>query len=188
MTLVDRDLEATVARGTQSRLFRERLVQQQFWLFGADIRRPEGNLLLEMGFKRYRCLDPASGSSCYVCDTMGAVSMHLWGFGCCATQASGERIYLSRHKAGVRRLPDWIELESLHTSTELDRWCDSPHDLSVCDAHEPVFDWFGRYERSVLDRVGLIQRESTLAALGPRQVCSASSIPELWDLLARPHA
>ncbi|MCS6839908.1 MAG: hypothetical protein NZ701_03935 [Roseiflexus sp.] len=42
------------------------LLHLQCWLWGCDIRRPEGNLLLEYGFSRQRPPAGATGSSAYL--------------------------------------------------------------------------------------------------------------------------
>ncbi len=57
-----------------------RLLHQQCWCWGYDIRRPEGNLLIDFGFVRERPTAPATGSSHYR-KRMGEIQVHLWGFG-----------------------------------------------------------------------------------------------------------
>ncbi|MCO5222837.1 MAG: hypothetical protein M9947_14865 [Thermomicrobiales bacterium] len=163
----------------------ERLVQQQFWLFGADIRRPAGNLLLQLGFERHRAPDPPHGSSCYVLADPGVGIVHLWGFGCCLTSEPAGRIFLTRHRAKVHRIPDTIALEGLHSVPELHRLCHRDED----DAGLPVrqaalFRWFADYERNALDHMGLPERNAMLAQWTHRRACPVTEIPERWERMA----
>lgn len=57
-----------------------RLLHQQCWCWGADIRRPEGNLLLAYGFSRLRPPAGVAGSTHYWKD-LETARIHLWGFG-----------------------------------------------------------------------------------------------------------
>lgn len=163
----------------------EQLVQQQFWLFGADIRRPSGNLLLELGFTRYRAPDPAQGSSCYAAPETEGPAVHLWGFGCCLTAPDDGRIFLSRHRALVRRMPATIALEGLHSVPQLHSLCHSDPDDHLLPIQQiALFRWFEHYERLALTHIGAEEREATLTQFGRRQICSAAEIPARWDHLA----
>lgn len=75
-----------------------RSLAQQFWLFGCDIRRPLGNLLVAFGFDR--CEAPVGSrvtASRYtkVLDTGEALI--LWGFGLYWSDPHCGDIYLPRH-------------------------------------------------------------------------------------------
>lgn len=56
------------------------LLNQQCWLWGQDVRRAEGNLLLELGFERQRPPDGQQGCTQYTRVCAGA-ELRLWGFG-----------------------------------------------------------------------------------------------------------
>lgn len=73
----------------------EMLLHQQCWCWGADIRRPEGNLLLEYGFSRERPPVAASGSTHYW-KHLGGATIHLWGFGVLWEQPGGA-CYVNRY-------------------------------------------------------------------------------------------
>lgn len=161
---------------------REQLVQQQFWLFGADIRRPEGNLLLELGFERFRAGQASQGSSCYVLRGT-EMTIHLWGFGCCLTTAAMHRVYLSRHRAAAYRISDCVVLEELHAVPELHGLCRGRPAADPLD-QAALFRWFADYERRIRASVGLSAREATLDLYGARKLASAAVIPDMWDALA----
>lgn len=166
----------------RDRLLRERLVQQQFWLFGADIRHPEGNLLLELGFRRHRAAHSSPGSSCYVW-CREALSIHLWGFGCCLTTSGMDRIYLSRHRAMTYRMSELVVLEALSSVTQLDDHCRGARPAEP--RHEAaLFRWFADYERQIHARVGQRAREATLERYGSRKLGPSVAIPDMWVALA----
>lgn len=57
------------------------LLYQQCWLWRQDIKRAEGNLLLQYGFQRLRPAPGQSGSSQYALQLGDALQVRLWGFG-----------------------------------------------------------------------------------------------------------
>jgi len=57
------------------------LLHQQCWLWGKDLRSPEGNLLMRYGFTRHPLPEDAAGCTAYRLQlTCGSVLL-LWGFG-----------------------------------------------------------------------------------------------------------
>lgn len=72
-----------------------RLINLQMWCFGCDIRRPEGNLLIEYGFTRDRPCETSCGSSRYSKDTKSGMSLSIWGFGMVITDESSA-LFLKR--------------------------------------------------------------------------------------------
>jgi hypothetical protein len=65
------------------------LLNQQCWLWGQDVRRAEGNLLLDFGFERLRAPEEITGSSQYTLALGKNDFLRLWGFGL-FMEASGE--------------------------------------------------------------------------------------------------
>ena len=66
--------------GPRRRKGRE-LLHRQCWNWGRDIVRPEGNLLLEAGFVKWRPPEGETGLTCYTLALPGGDSLMLWGFG-----------------------------------------------------------------------------------------------------------
>lgn len=70
------------------------LLNQQCWLWGQDVRRAEGNLLLELGFQRTPA--PANQQGCTQYTRLRAgVELRLWGFGVYHRAHTG--VYLNRY-------------------------------------------------------------------------------------------
>jgi hypothetical protein len=66
--------EQLVSQGTK-------LLTQQCWYWGCDVRRPEGNLLLANGFTRTRLPAGVEGSTIYVLSPFAGAQLILWSFG-----------------------------------------------------------------------------------------------------------
>lgn len=66
--------ERLVSQGTK-------LLTQQCWYWGCDVRRAEGNLLLERGFTRTRPPAGAEGSTAYALEPALGAQLTLWSFG-----------------------------------------------------------------------------------------------------------
>jgi hypothetical protein len=99
--------------------FGKRLLGQQLWCWGRDIARPQGNLLVEFGFRRHRANDlDRDGSSCYRIDA-DAQHVALWGFGMFYGRRGWGGLYLDRFSFR----PQWANIEALslgiHTTHEL---------------------------------------------------------------------
>lgn len=74
-----------------------RLYKQQFWLFGYDVRRQQGNLLIEMGFQRTPVPEGERLKSSRYHRTMSDGSLlTLWSFGACWSSVSHGSIFVSR--------------------------------------------------------------------------------------------
>jgi hypothetical protein len=65
------------------------LLHQQCWCWGCDLRRPEGNLLLQYGFERSRPPRRDYGSSRYILRIDSQGTLHLWGFGAAWQEGDG---------------------------------------------------------------------------------------------------
>lgn len=81
----------------------EALLHQQCWYWGCDIRRAEGNLLLEYGFEQFRPPDTERGSTAYRLEVSNGDSsarrLTLWGFGLYyANERHGGGVFLRRYE------------------------------------------------------------------------------------------
>jgi hypothetical protein len=73
-----------------------KLLVQQCWYWGCDVRRPAGNLLLAYGFTRARPPQPADGSSMYWYQPAPDRQLVLWAFGVFSGIPSIGGLYLNR--------------------------------------------------------------------------------------------
>lgn len=145
-----------------------RLVKQQFWLFGWDIRRPAGNLLMELGFQRTRNPDGAkAGSTRYHQILPGGDIVTLWGFGLCWSSPDRGSIYVSRLKPQVLYtarsafIPESWYAQVAH---EFHKPETAYEHAVVDDLTLELLAWVADYETTVLQSCGDAYRREAIAA------------------------
>lgn len=142
------------------------LLNQQCWLWGCDVRRPEGNLLLEYGFARTRPPEGVTGSNAYTLVTPAGQQIVLWAFGLWYGDARGG-LFVGRYQClpllAATATPPAAAFLPTHvtgvavpgTAAEWRRGL-----LLLADA----LSWIAAYERWVLASVGLPYREACVNA------------------------
>ncbi len=161
-----------------------RLLAQQFWLFGCDIRRGDGNLLLQFGFEKCR---PPAGSrvtaSRYTCVYPSGRGIILWGFG----------MYWRDPGLGGVYLPRTAFDPMIRMSTAIpDAAWDPGHidglvrPVTVCEVDRSrhlladALAWIRDYEVAVADLVGTSYREHAVATW-KRPCGRAADLPRQWQ-------
>jgi hypothetical protein len=172
---------------TWRRRYLSRLLNQQFWLFGYDVRRPDGNILLDFGFEK--CRPPAGGSftsSRYVRIMNDGLAIGLWGFGMYISEGGERGLFLTRSGLAMR----------VHTCADVLSANWNPLDCDELRAPRNGADailarsllgrgacWVSSYEREVVDRYGLAYRQQALAAW-KRVCCPAEDVGTEWSNVA----
>lgn len=163
--------------GLLARCLREgrTLLHQQCWLWGQDVRRAEGNLLIERGFTRLRAPEGSAASSQYTL-LEGDGVVRLWGFGLFFGVNTGwdySGIYLNRYEFRprlVRIARDiWQSFEAFECAT-----LDPGTELSASACR-----WIAEYEAWVLREHGLSYRVGCLARWSKRGI-PAAQLPARW--------
>lgn len=165
-----------------------RLMAQQFWLFGYDIRRPEGNLLMTFGFDRCKAPpDSRLSTSRYTKSLATGETVTLWGFGLCWSDPQIGDISISRHhfRPVVRE----------HREQPDDIW--DPRDLqgfrkpkSDADTGRcqllmmKVVAWMADYEAAVLAHAGAVYREQAIRAW-KKPYGTAVELAGMWEQCGR---
>lgn len=164
-----------------------RLLDQQLWLFGCDIRRPERNALLEYGFDRVRPPRGADSSSCYSLRGEG-FAVQLRGFALCYGEASLGGLCIRRYgfEPLIRDDPEPPEpLWSPDAACALYRPPLGDFETERARALAAgACSWVAAYERWALRSLGLAHRSDSLAAWR-MPVCPADGIAAAWESLAR---
>lgn len=150
------------------------LLNQQCWLWGQDIRRSEGNLLLNFGFERQRSPCGVSGSSQYTLALNGDLSVCLWGFGFYFGARDG--IYINRYEFVPRSAQFADRWKSADEMSRLPR---SNNLILVAQAAR----WIAQYEASILREVGVAYRLQTLSGWRESKV-DPVGLSETWQALA----
>lgn len=160
------------------------LLAQQFWLFGFDIRRTEGNLLLHLGFDKHRPPEESRvTASRYTFTFPDDRAVMLWGFGMYWRDPTIGGMFLPRNAVTTlvrasTEMPDdaWdpMHIDSLvapRTALEIDR-CR----VLLVDA----LTWVREYETSVRAIAGAPYRE--LAVQAWKRPCGpAAELPDRWQ-------
>lgn len=168
------------------------LLHLQCWLWGCDIRRPEGNLLLDYGFSRQRPPAGAAGSSAYLWTAGSGTIIVLWGFGAfCGSPVNGG-VYLRRYefdpryvpRIDTRRLP-WLP-DQVHTAVIPP---DPDVQLRLRQQFTGLLEWIARYETWVRDSCGPeYRRQCTSASTKHAFRIPVERLVEEWQQLAQQYA
>ena len=165
------------ARSLPSRLCRRgaALLNLQCWLWGQDIRRTEGNLLLHYGADRLRPPKDVTGCSQYSFALTGGTALKLWGFGIYVGKPD-RGCYLNRYEfvPRVAGSDDCWNAEAFRAAPR------NPPLQAIPEA----LRWIANYERWVLRETGTAWRLASSAA-GPDSSGTALTLATHWSALAR---
>ena len=160
----------------------QKLLNQQFWLWGQDVRHAP-NLLARYGFVHYRLPPGRAGSPVYV---LGDDEIALWGFELLAQFAGQPPIYVNRFCCeprlpcdGVTPQDVWLpeHLGLLHVPATPAVWQASLGVLAQ------VLRWIITYEDWIATAAEPGYRMECLARW-PRTVCQAGEIIPAWERMA----
>ncbi len=180
--------EPTVFKFTRkSRRLMLALFESQMWCWGADIRRPEGNLLTEFGFTKIRPEGCGCGSTHYYFN-QDSLSVHLWGFAALFTIPEFGTLTLYRHKWEPRWSKEILNLNNLWRAGDLPR-LGMPTDSCDYERAAAIFkeavSFMARYEVYVKNTVGDRYRADVFRSHPkPRRLYTTSSLVEGWKNFA----
>ena len=162
------------------------LLSQQIWYWGQDIRRKQGNLLIECGFQRVKPpADAEIEDSVYTLNLTENRSVILRGFGVYYRDNDLGAIFLPRYEfiPGYTtnltlEQPLWTydELPELYFPTETE-W------ESYTTLLTDLINWIQGYEQRVIEEQGLEYRISTLTEWdnGERKVIDPKKVVGEWE-------
>lgn len=172
--------ERLVGRGT-------RLLAQQCWYWGCDVRRPAGNLLLERGFARARSPEGSSGSTIYTCAPTQGVQIALWSFGVFIGREALGGLFLDRFRFEPRLLAASALPPSIWQQEELpDTRRPGEQDRERTAALlGDLIGWIVAYEEGLLGSYGPGYRENCLYEWSRKKLALPADqlVPE-WRALA----
>ncbi len=164
------------------------LIDQQMWCWGCDVRRAEGNLLIEYGFTKRPSPEPRYHSAYTLCGVIPDGALTLWGWGLWIAAPERGSLFISRDRFRVRWIPEADLAPSAWQERDLPRGC---VDIRVSDAYlllHAAFLWIAAYERWVAESVELCYRASTLSAWPQRRRfkgdISTEQIADQWEAIA----
>lgn len=166
------------------RRFAERMLGQQLWCWGRDIKFEGGNLLMQYGFRRHRAGAGKAGSTCYRFDS-DSRHICLWGFGIFFGLRESGGLYVSRFDYR----PLWANLESLalgiHRAADLPPFSRPRNRGEWRRAHRvfrAMLAWIASYEGWVIREAGQVYRRQCVRDwLYP--VVRGDRMPAAWRAL-----
>lgn len=162
------------------------LLHQQCWCWGQDVRRPEGNLLLEYRFERVRPPEGIDGSSRYTFKR-DDTTIVLWGFGVGYSAESRGGIYVNRYCFVPRWLAEPSALEAVWQASQM---AGVPRPRSRREIRrsrrllQSLMRWIAGYEFWVANTQRMEYRRATLAQW-PHAGVPPDRLGVEWELLAR---
>ena len=162
------------------------LLDQQLWCFGYDIRRPEGNLLVECDCQRLSAPESSDCSSCYRADLASGARLTLRGFGMlCEESDRSHGAFI--HRDGFRI--SWLSSEPASppwSLSDLPRHASVPrHALEqVARLVSRAASWIADYEVEISDRLGVEYRSRALEARDKPAAIDPADLPSAWRSLA----
>lgn len=168
----------------------EEMVHQQCWNWGQDIRRRQGNLLLEYGFTRHRIPDELAettqGCTAYRIGLPKRASLTLWAFGVFYGDPQYGGMFLARYRFLPKRLntcdlaaPIWSldQLPPRHTPRADEEW------RATITLLTRALRWISEYERWVMEAYGLRYRRECLKRWEQETIPAEKAAAD-WERLA----
>lgn len=160
------------------------LLNQQMWLFGCDIRRREGNLLLKYGFEKFCPPVNIKGSTCY-CKYLGKPEwLMLWGFGLYLQNENEIGLFLKRYEF----TPRLMKFPSRVWNIEQMPCSHIPQCVDECEKSKSLMSkacaWMAEYETWVLQNAGPAYRKKCLDGWSLKMVCEPQEISSTWNQIA----
>lgn len=161
------------------------LLNQQLWLFGQDIRRPEGNALIDYGFRRTRPPEGLKAGNTYSITEPDGTGIFLWGFGLFFHHPARGGIFIPRFTFTPRLarfvgLPDrawaWPQLQECRVPRGVYQWATARY-LFI-----PALRWIAAYERWIVRRRGPDYRTACLAPWSHATI-AAADLSDAWQQL-----
>lgn len=161
------------------------LLNQQMWLFGCDVRRKQGNLLLDYGFERTRPPEGVKGSSRYARQMPNGDFLVLWGFGLYLESTCGQGLFLKRYEFSPRLM---VRPEQAWNLVGLPQ-SKPPKCMQECGASrilmQKACQWLAEYETWALKTAGLAYRKINLDGWSLKTVRQPQEIAGAWNELAQ---
>jgi len=139
-----------------------RLLAQQCWLFGCDIRAEHGNQLCAYGLERIRPQNPQLGSSLYCTPADRGATLCLWAFGIYVGWEEIGGVFLDRFEYAPRVIRHPSATAHPHLPDDVDI-ASEPH-ATHDDAYNQLISWVIHYEHWIRATSGQQYRDRCIAA------------------------
>lgn len=163
------------------------LFDQQLWCFGRDIKRADGNILLDLGMCVSRTADAERGSSVYTAAVEPGGNVCLWGFGALYSEPGLGGVFLRRYDFAPRLTPleSGIAIHDPRGLGPLVNPVSTADQLRMRTLLPRLVGWFAKYEHWIAEYFGSEYRNQCLATRGQSAVVPAADMASEWDRAAK---
>lgn len=167
--------------------FAARLLDQQLWCFGQDIRRAEGNVLTGLGMCRARPVNGKTFSTLYMARLPGGRSLWLWAFGVLLRDPQLGAVWIKRYGFDPMLVANPPE-SPFHSPEELGariRPVGAAQKERVRQLVQALAGWMARYEHWVGENLGAKYRQATLLGKPTPAEVPAREMAAAWERIAQ---
>lgn len=146
----------------EARRVGRKLLTQQCWCWGQDVKCEAGNLLMQYGFSRQRPPEGESGATTYSLKLLPNAHVALWGFGMFYGEAGRGGVFVGRFNFEARYHATWELPGQIWSPPQIDDLVHVPKTREERDTTRVLLSnailWMQRYEQWVLEKQGLEYR------------------------------
>ena len=171
----------------EARYVGRKLLTQQCWCWGQDIKREAGNVLLQYGFSRQRPPAGESGATTYSLKLLPNAHISLWGFGLFYGEIGQGGVFIGRFNFEARFHSHWDLPRQVWAPPQIDEFLRVPSTQSERELTRYLLSravlWMERYESWVLQTHGIEYRCKCLEKF-PQAVAPDVAL-QSWKPLSR---
>ena len=168
------------------RRFTAQLLDQELWCLGRDVAR-KSNILLDLGFCRYRSADAKSEATLYTTAIPDGGTIWLWAFGVAITEPGHGSTFVRRYDFAPRSTPresflgihDAESVGHLRQPTGHREWATLRRQLTK------LCQWLAYYEHWIAENQSHGWRQECLAKRGKPTIVDARSMAPAWEVAAK---
>lgn len=169
----------------QNEAFACRLLHQQCWCWGCDIRNASGNLLMRNGCLRHRPPAEGIGSSCYETNLDSAQRILVWGFGVAFLSHSGDGVFVHRNNFRPKLFSCPSSFPWTASELELSEPQNSVSWFRALNYLRRTTEWITEYETSVAQIMGPKYRKRCLRSFHELAQNHRSNPIEQWTFVTK---
>lgn len=166
----------------------ERLLDQQMWCWGIDVRCDEGNKLVAYGFTRQPPPEGSRGHSSYVFFPYTECQVHLWGSGLFYGDQNLGGLFLKRYEFKPKLTENaLLPISNQAIETPVAHSPRTPQEANLAQQLlHLALTWISSYEQWINETMGPDYRQQCLQKWHKKPIVTAEMMRETWQQLAQP--
>jgi len=184
---VIRPLATKVTRSSLGfRRWAAQLLEQELWCLGRDVA-SKGNILLSLGFCRYRSPNDDREASLYTSQTPDGNVLWLWGFGVAYTEPGHGSVFIRRYDFAPRitTAESFLGVHDVDSMPGLLRPSSHRDYAKLRRQLQGLCTCIAQYEHWLAENYGRAWREQCLVKRNKPNIVEASEIASAWERAAK---